>query len=168
MVPTHLKLSLPSHCSVAKSDSLQPHGPPGFLVLHHLLEFAQIHVCWVCDAIQPSHPLSPPSPPALNLSRHQGLPSAFAKMSSQQSHILWCCKMDSRPWKTRKKERTEGKRLCNFTPCVSCQQRRETTSNYVEAITAKPVCFWSYSCAPGTWVILQRGHYLLETCYWGQ
>ena len=34
---------------------------PGFSVLHHLLEFAQIHVYWVCDAIQPSHPLSSPS-----------------------------------------------------------------------------------------------------------
>ena len=36
----------------------------GFLVLHHLPELAQTHVHWVSDAIQPSHPLSPPSPPA--------------------------------------------------------------------------------------------------------
>ena len=46
---------------------------PGFLLLHHLLEFAQIHAHWVGDAIQPSHPLSSPSPPALSLSQHQGL-----------------------------------------------------------------------------------------------
>ena len=46
---------------------------PGFPVLHSLSEFAQIHVCGVDDAIQPSHPLSPPSPPVLNLSQHQGL-----------------------------------------------------------------------------------------------
>ena len=46
---------------------------PGFSVLHYLLEFAQTHVHWVCDAIQPSHPLSSPSPLALNLSQHQGL-----------------------------------------------------------------------------------------------
>ena len=46
---------------------------PGFPVLHHLPEFAQTHVHWVDDAIQPFHPLSSPSPPALNLSRHQGL-----------------------------------------------------------------------------------------------
>ena len=45
----------------------------GFPVLHHLLEFAPTHVLWVSDAIQPSHPLSPPSPLALNLSQHQGL-----------------------------------------------------------------------------------------------
>ena len=45
----------------------------GFPVLHHLLEFAQSHVHWVSDAIQPSHPLSSPSPPAFNLSQHQDL-----------------------------------------------------------------------------------------------
>ena len=46
---------------------------PGFLLLHHLPEFAQTHVHWVGDAIQPSHPLLPPSPPAFSLSQHQGL-----------------------------------------------------------------------------------------------
>ena len=43
---------------------------PDFPVLHHLLEFAQTHVHWVGSAIQPSHPLSSPSPPAFNLSQH--------------------------------------------------------------------------------------------------
>ena len=46
---------------------------PGFLVLHSPLELTQIYVHWVGDAIQPSHLLFPPSPPALNLSQHQGL-----------------------------------------------------------------------------------------------
>ena len=46
---------------------------PDFPVHHHLLEFAQTHVHWVGDAIQPSHPLLSPSPPAFNLSQHQGL-----------------------------------------------------------------------------------------------
>ena len=46
---------------------------PGFPVLHHLPKFAQTYVCSVDDAIQPSHPLSPPSTPALSLSQHQGL-----------------------------------------------------------------------------------------------
>ena len=44
----------------------------GFPFLHHLPEFAQTHAHWVGDAIQPSHPLSSPSPLALNLSQHQG------------------------------------------------------------------------------------------------
>ena len=46
---------------------------PGLPVHHQLLQFTQTHVHWVGDAIQPSHPLSSPSPPALNLSQHQGL-----------------------------------------------------------------------------------------------
>ena len=44
-------------------------GTPGLPVLHHLPELAQTHVHRVGDAIQPSHPLSSPSPPALNLSQ---------------------------------------------------------------------------------------------------
>ena len=46
---------------------------PGFPVLQCLLEFAQIHVHWVMDAIQASHPLLLRSPPVLSLSQHQGL-----------------------------------------------------------------------------------------------
>ena len=46
---------------------------PDLPVLHHLPVFTQIHVHWVGDAIQPSHPLSSPSPPALNLYLHHGL-----------------------------------------------------------------------------------------------
>ena len=57
------------------SDSLRPHEP------QHARppcpsptpEFTQTHVHWVGDAIQPSHPLSSRSPPAFNLSQHQGL-----------------------------------------------------------------------------------------------
>ena len=45
----------------------------GLPVLHHLLDSAQTHVHWVSDVIQPSHPLSPPSPPAFNLSQHHDL-----------------------------------------------------------------------------------------------
>ena len=64
-------------CSVAKScptlwDPMDC-SAPGFPVHHQLPEFTQTHVHWVGDAIQPSHPLLPPSPPAFNLSQHQGL-----------------------------------------------------------------------------------------------
>ena len=51
----------------------------GFPVLHQLLELTQTHVHQVGDAIQTSHPLLPPSPPAFNLSQHQGL---FQRVSS--------------------------------------------------------------------------------------
>ena len=46
---------------------------PGLPVHHQLSEFTQTLVHWVGDAIQPSHPLSSPSPPAPNPSQHQGL-----------------------------------------------------------------------------------------------
>ena len=46
---------------------------PGLPVHHQLLEFTQTHLHWVGDAIQPSLPLSSPSPPAFNLSQHRGL-----------------------------------------------------------------------------------------------
>ena len=49
------------------------HSTPGLPVHHQLAGYTQTHVHRVDDAIQPSHPLSPPSPPALNLSQHQGL-----------------------------------------------------------------------------------------------
>ena len=46
---------------------------PGFPVLHYILEFALTHVQWVSDSIQLSHPLLPPSSPALSLPQHQSL-----------------------------------------------------------------------------------------------
>ena len=52
---------------------------PGFPVLCYLPDFAQTHVHWVNDAIQPSHPLLPPSPSAPNLSQHQGIHMRWSK-----------------------------------------------------------------------------------------
>ena len=49
------------------------HSTPGLPVHHKLPEFTQTHAYRVCDAIQPSHLLSSPSPPAPNPSQHQGL-----------------------------------------------------------------------------------------------
>ena len=54
-------------------NSSQHHRTPGLLVHHQVPESTQTHVYLGSDAIQPSHPLSSPSPPALNLSQHQGL-----------------------------------------------------------------------------------------------
>ena len=85
-------------CSVI-SDSLQSHGLqcaklpcPSLTSLTLLLEFAQTHVHWVDDAIQSYHPLSPPSPPALNLSQHQSL-FQWVGSSHEVLHVfgvLWC------------------------------------------------------------------------------
>ena len=61
------------------------HSTPGLLVHHQLPEFTQTYVHWVGDTIQPSHPLSSPSPPALNLSQHPGLFQWVNSVSGSQS-----------------------------------------------------------------------------------
>ena len=75
---TQLSLTLcdPMDCSIS-----------GLHVHHQLPEFTQTHVHWVGDAIEPSHPLSSPSPPALNLSQHQGL-FKWVSSSHQMAKIL--------------------------------------------------------------------------------
>ena len=60
---------------------------PGLPVHHQLLEFTQTHVHWAGDAIQPPHPLPSPSPPALNLSQHQGL-FQWVSSSHQVAEVL--------------------------------------------------------------------------------
>ena len=60
---------------------------PGLPVFHHLLQFAQTHVHWVSDAIQPSHPLLSPSSLAFNLSQHRGL-FQWVSSSHQETKVL--------------------------------------------------------------------------------
>ena len=62
------------------------YSTPDFHVLHYLPEFAQTHVHWVSDAIQPFHPLSSPSP-AFNLSQHQSL-IKWVSSSHQVAKVL--------------------------------------------------------------------------------
>ena len=74
-LPSELEGNLASccHCSVTQSRltlcNPMDCSMPGLPVFHHLLEFAQTQVHWASDAIQPSHPLPSPSPPALSLSQ---------------------------------------------------------------------------------------------------
>ena len=63
------------------------HSTPGLPVHRQLLEFTQAHVHWVDEAIQPFHPLSSPSPPALNLSHHRGL-FQWVSSSHQVAKVL--------------------------------------------------------------------------------
>ena len=60
---------------------------PGLPVHHQLPEFTQTHIHWIGDAIQPSHPLSSPSPPAFNLCQHQGL-FKWVSSSHQVAKVL--------------------------------------------------------------------------------
>ena len=86
-----LGLSFSCHCCLVTKLCLTLCDPmacsmPGFPVLHYLPEFAQTHVHWVGDAIQPSYPLSSPSP-AFNLSQHQGI-FKWVSSSHQVAKIL--------------------------------------------------------------------------------
>ena len=65
--------SCPTLCDPMKKGARLCCGMPGLPVYHQLPEFTQTHVHRVGDAIQPSHPLSSPSPPAPNPSQHQSL-----------------------------------------------------------------------------------------------
>ena len=71
------------------SSSCDPmdYSIPGFPVHHQLLEFSQTHVHRVSDAIQPSHSLLSPSPPAFDLSQHQGL-VRWVRSSQQVAKVL--------------------------------------------------------------------------------
>ena len=70
------------------SNSLWPHGlQHARLPYHQLPELTQTHVNWIGDAIQQSQPLSSPSPPALNLSQHQGLVK-WVSSSHQVAKVL--------------------------------------------------------------------------------
>ena len=83
-VPPLLCKSAISSVQFSRSDMSDT---PGLPVHHQLLEFTQTHVHRVGDAIQPSHPLSSPSPPAFNLSQHQGL-LKWVSSSHQVAKVL--------------------------------------------------------------------------------
>ena len=67
-----VQFSSVAHLCLTLCDPMN-RSTPGFPVHHQLPELTHTHVHWVDDAIQPSHPLSSTSPPALNLSQHRGL-----------------------------------------------------------------------------------------------
>ena len=67
----HLCCSVTKSCSTLRNPI--DHSTSGLPNPHHLPEFAQVHVHWISDAIQSSHPLSPSSPSAFTLSQRQGL-----------------------------------------------------------------------------------------------
>ena len=82
--------SCPTPCNPVNHSTL---GLP----VHHLLpEFTQTHVHWVGNAIQPSHPLLSPCPPALNLSQRQGLAWGGQSIGiSASASVLW---LNSQDW----------------------------------------------------------------------
>ena len=72
----------------------------GLPVHHQLLESTQTNVHWVGDSIQPSHPLSSPSPPAFNISQHQGL-FKWVSSSHQVARVLMSASTSVLPMNTQ-------------------------------------------------------------------
>ena len=83
---SEIRFSLVTHSCQTLCDPMN-RNRPGLPVQHQLLESTQTHVHCVGDAIQPSQPLSSPSPPVLNLSQHQGL-SKLVSSSHQVAKVL--------------------------------------------------------------------------------
>ena len=108
---------------------------PGFPVHHQLLELTQTHIHQVGDAIQPSHPLSSPSPSAFNLSQHQGL-------------FKWVCSLHHVSyWSFSFSISLSFRGMYNFFGYVSSQQKFEATdvkalgvSQLSDSITAPCYC----------------------------
>ena len=99
----HLQFSSVTQSCPTLCDPMN-HSSPGLPVHHQLMESTQTHVHWVNDAIQPSHPLSSPSPPALDLSQHQGLfkwvssshqGAKVFEFQSQHQSFKWTFRTDS-------------------------------------------------------------------------
>ena len=98
------KKSTVSHCYCRSVTKLCPTfcdpmdcSTPGFPVHHHFPDFAQTHVHWVGDPIQPCHPLLPPSHPALNLSTVEFKPVVTVSV------YIWLC------WKIKNLHDSKGK-----------------------------------------------------------
>ena len=94
---------------------------PGFPVLHYLPEFAQTYAQWVSEAIQWSHPLSPPSPLALNLSQHLDL-SQWKK-----KHLGWIWKKlgEFLKWTEQRRGHQTEKIMCEIDALKSISSKRE-------------------------------------------
>ena len=123
---------------------------PGFLVFHCLPDLAQTHVHWVNDAIQPSRSLSPLSPPAFSLFKHQelfqwvdSLPQVARVLELQLQHqsFQWIFRVDfkmgwSVAWMNAGQLQLEFQFLPALTPCFSpklklayCQTSERSAQN---------------------------------------
>ena len=102
---------------------------PGLPVHHRLQVFTQTHVPWVSDAVQPSNPLSSPSPPALNLSQHQGLFKWVSSSHQVAKGLLFQLQHQSFQWTPSKNRCLFNHSLLVPTMCQSlwCASGEEST-----------------------------------------
>ena len=122
------------------SDSSRPHdhSTPGLPVHHQLLEFTQTHVHWVGDAIQASHPLLSPTPPALNLSQHQGF-FKWVSSSHQVAKVLeFQLQHQSLQWTLKADLLKDG--LVGF-PCSLRDSQGSSPTPQFKSINSSALCF---------------------------
>ena len=126
---------------------------PGLPVCHQLLESTQSHVHWVHDAIQPSHPLSSPSPPTFNLSQHQGLfqwvgcSNQVAKGLEFQFHHLsfqWIFRVDLDPnrWEPLLTSIGVGQKENKKAHLLGAEEVNQTTLKQEWAARTRPAWAW--------------------------
>ena len=108
----------------------------GLPVHHQFLELAQAHINRVTDAIQPSHPLSFPSPPALNISHHQG--SCLEAIPPGPASIRNCTPLSCVPSKE-----------CFVTP----DSRTTPCAQTQDFFYTLPALSWWESCEVVTWLL---------------
>ena len=112
---------------------------PGLPVHHRLLELIQTHVHWVSDAIQPSHPLSSPFPPAFNLSQHQGF-FKWVSSSHQVAKILeFQLQHQSFQWTPRTDFRLDG---LIWSPCRPRDSQESSPTPQFKSIKSYALSFF--------------------------
>ena len=137
---------------------------PGLPIHHQLPEFTQTHVHWVGDTIQPSHPLTSPSPPAFNLSQHVGLLKWVSSLHQvakvlefqlQQQSFQWTFRTDflqdglvGSPCSPRDSQ--ESSPTPQFTAIVIIAQFNSLSSG---PIWPHPYCFCSWKWSPETTIM---------------
>ena len=128
---------------------------PGLPVHHQFLESTQTHVHWVDDAIQPSHPLSCSSPPAVNLSQHQGL-FKWVSSSHQVAKVLEF-RLQQTHWKNWKMKKSIIRKTEAFLGIfLGCDPEKELYSMKLlaEGLKRQRRACWGYQVAAGS-VILE-------------
>ena len=127
-------------CSVNKSCPIlsdpMDSSMPGSSVFHYLLELAQIHVHWVGDVIQPSHPLSQPSPFAFNLSQHQGIRVFYNESAlCLRWTKYWSFSFSPSKWIFR----VDPLGLTGWSPCSTIESQ-ESSAPQFESISSLVLC----------------------------
>ena len=143
---------------------------PGLPVHHPLPESTQTHVRWVSDAIQPSHPLSSTSPPALNLSQHQGL---FQWVSSlhevakvlefqlQHQSFQWTPDWSPLGWTGWISLQSKGQRVFSNT---TVQKHQSIWSNMSLKVNVSLIIFCLDDCSPILYFEVVLGQFYSQPC----